>query len=82
MKERQEGVTVRKEENFSEWYSQVVQKAELADIRFGIQGFIVHRPWSFKIARKIYEYFEDEVEKDTKDGKKAHGSSCPQCFPW
>jgi len=19
---------------------------------------------------------------DTKDGKKAHGSSCPQCFPW
>ena len=67
MKERQEGVTVRKEENFSEWYSQVVQKAELADIRFGIQGFIVHRPWSFKIARKIYEYFEDEVEKDSHE---------------
>lgn len=58
------GITVKKSEDFSEWYTQVVQKAELADIRFGIQGFIVHQPWGFKIARKIYEYFEEEVEKD------------------
>ena len=57
------GITVKKDENFSEWYSQVVQKAELADIRFGIQGFIVHRPWGFFIIRKIYEYLEEEVEK-------------------
>src|SRR3989344_8241294 len=57
------GISVKKDENFSEWYTQVVQKAELADIRFGIQGFIVHRPWGFFIIRKIYEYLEEEVEK-------------------
>jgi prolyl-tRNA synthetase len=61
MKE-EKGITVKKSENFSEWYSQVVQKAELADIRFGIQGFIVHRPWGFRMMRRIYEYLEAEVE--------------------
>ena len=64
MKETQEGITVKKEENFSEWYSQVIQKAELADIRFGIQGFIVQRPLGFFIIKKIYEYLEDELEKE------------------
>ena len=57
------GITVKKAEDFSEWYSQVIQKAELADIRFGIQGFIVHRPWGFFIIKKIYEYLEEEIEK-------------------
>lgn len=59
----QKGITVTKDEDFSEWYTQVVQKAELADIRFGIQGFIVHRPWGFMMIRKIYEYLEEELEK-------------------
>ncbi len=59
-----QGITAKKEKNFSDWYSQLVQKAELVDIRFGIQGFIVHRPWGFKIIKKIYELFEKEVELD------------------
>lgn len=60
---KQEGITVKKEENFSEWYTQIILKADLADIRFGIQGFIVHKPWGFFIIRKIYEYLEEEIEK-------------------
>ena len=58
-----EGIRAKKEENFSEWYTEVIQKAELADIRFGIQGFIVHKPWGFSIIKKIYEALEIEVEK-------------------
>jgi len=61
-KKSKEGINFKKEENFSEWYSEIVQKADLADIRFGIQGFIVHKPWGFLILRKIYEYLEKEVE--------------------
>ncbi|MEK6955105.1 MAG: aminoacyl--tRNA ligase-related protein, partial [Nanoarchaeota archaeon] len=57
-----EGIRAKKEENFSEWYTEVIQKAELADIRFGIQGFIVHKPWGFFIIKKIYEALEAEVE--------------------
>jgi len=63
-KQKSKGISVKKDENFSEWYTQVVQKAELADIRYGVQGFIVHMPWATRIARKIYEYFEEEVELD------------------
>ncbi len=60
----EQGITVKKEDNFSEWFSQVVQKANLADIRFGVQGFVVYPSWGFKIIRKIYEYLEEEIEKD------------------
>ena len=64
---RELGITVKKHENFSEWFSQVVFKANLADIRYGIQGFIVHREWGTRILRKIYELLEEEVEKDGHD---------------
>ena len=59
------GLTVKKE-NFSEWFSQICSEsgAQLADIRYGVQGCIVHRPWAMKILRRIYEAFEEEVEAD------------------
>src|SRR3989344_5787844 len=60
----EKGITVKKSENFSDWFTQVVQKAELADIRYNVQGFIVHLPWAMKIARKMYQFFEDAVEAD------------------
>ena len=59
----QEGITVKKEENFSEWYSQVVQKAELADIRYNVKGFLVHMPWSVRIMKLMYKLFEEELER-------------------
>ncbi len=60
------GVTVKKSENFSEWYTQICGEtgAQLVDLRYDVQGFIVHRPWSMKVFRKIYQFFEEEVEKD------------------
>lgn len=55
------GLTAKKEKNFSEWYTQILQKSELIDLRFGIQGFLVHRPWGFFLLKKIYEYLEEEL---------------------
>ena len=57
-----EGITVKKS-NFSEWYSQVVQKAELADIRYNVKGFIVFRPWSVIAMNKMFEILESELQK-------------------
>jgi len=64
--EKKVGITVKKNENFSEWFTQVVgpEGAELADVRYGVQGFVVHMPWSMRILRRLYEYLEDEIEKD------------------
>lgn len=63
VKERELGITVGKLENFSEWFSQVLIKAELIDLRYNVQGFIVHRPWSMRIIKEIYRLFEEELEK-------------------
>ncbi|MBL7051771.1 MAG: proline--tRNA ligase [Nanoarchaeota archaeon] len=62
MAENEMGLTVKKDEDFSEWYTQILQKADLSDIRFGIQGFIVQKPWAYMIIRKIYDLLEKEVE--------------------
>ena len=66
MAEKKIGITVKKHSNFSEWYTQVVgdQGAQLCDIRYGIQGFIVHRTWGYQLMRKIYQLLEDAVEED------------------
>ncbi len=62
-KKSQEGLTVKKEENFSEWYTQVVQKAELADLRYNVKGFLVFQPWSVLSMEKMYNHFEDILQK-------------------
>ena len=42
-----QGMTVKKE-NFSEWYTEVIQKAKLADYT-KVSGCIVFRPSSYAI---------------------------------
>src|SRR3990167_8220661 len=57
----QEGLTVKKEENFSEWYNQVVQKAELADYS-DVKGFMVIRPNAYSIWEQIQSYFDKRIK--------------------
>ena len=58
----QEGLTVKKSENFSEWYTQVVQKAELAD--YGTtQGTIAFKPTAYSIWEKIQNIFDQKIKK-------------------
>lgn len=57
-----EGLTAKKED-FSEWYSQVIEKAEIADLRLGIKGFITIRPWGTMIIEKLYDMFEEELQR-------------------
>jgi len=56
------GITVSKEEDFSEWFTQVLTKADLVDVRYGVQGFVVHKPWAMRIIRELYRLFERELE--------------------
>jgi prolyl-tRNA synthetase len=60
---KEEGITVKKSENFSEWYTQVIQKAELADIRYNVKGFLVHKPWSTKMIKLMNSIIEKELEE-------------------
>ena len=57
------GITVSKEEDFSGWYTELINKAELADIRYNIKGFVVYREWATITIRKMYRKTEDLLEK-------------------
>ncbi len=60
-KKSQEGLTVKKE-NFGEWYTQVLEKAEIVDIRNKVKGFMVVRPWGAMIIENMYKLYEKEIQ--------------------
>jgi len=62
VKKSKEGLTVKKE-NFSEWYSQVLDKAEITDLRFNVKGFVVVRPWGAMIMENMYQLYEKALQK-------------------
>jgi len=56
------GLTVRKVDDLSEWYTQVVLKAELADYTHA-KGFIVMRPYAYEIWEEIKGFFDSAIRK-------------------
>ncbi|MEK6890960.1 MAG: aminoacyl--tRNA ligase-related protein, partial [Nanoarchaeota archaeon] len=54
---------ISKSKNFSEWYTDIIQKAELADIRYNIKGFIVFQPWSVLSMEKMFYFMESALRK-------------------
>lgn len=56
------GITIRKEENFSEWYNQVVLKAELADYS-PIKGCMIIRPHGYQIWEKIQAFLDRRIKE-------------------
>lgn len=55
------GITVKKSEDFSEWYTQIIMKAELADYA-GIKGFIVFKPYSYEIWENIQKFLDGKLK--------------------
>jgi prolyl-tRNA synthetase len=62
------GITVKKSEDFSEWYTQAVLKAGLADYA-PIKGFIVLRPYGYA----IWESIRDILDKRLKETGHQNG---------
>lgn len=56
------GIKAKKEENFSEWYQEVVQKAELADYT-KVSGCTVFLPRSYAVWEKIQQYLDVKIKK-------------------
>ena len=56
------GITEKKDENFSEWYTQTVLKAELIDYS-QVKGFIILREYGFS----IWENIQSVVDKKLKN---------------
>ena len=56
------GITVKKNENFSVWFSQLIIKSELADYT-DVSGCIVFRPTSYAIWEKIVKETDSRFKK-------------------
>ena len=61
-KKETQGITVKKDENISEWYTQVIQKAELLEYT-GVSGCMIYRPRSYAIWEKLQYFFDCEIKK-------------------
>jgi len=53
---------IDKEKNFSEWYTEILDKAEITDIRYNVKGFVVIRPLGAEIIEQIYQMWEAELK--------------------
>jgi prolyl-tRNA synthetase len=56
---------IDKNKDFSNWYTDIVQKAELADLRYNVKGFLVFQPWSVLSMEKMFKYLEEILQKKT-----------------
>ncbi|KAF3949765.1 hypothetical protein ACB098_04G082800 [Castanea mollissima] len=56
------GLVNRKDENFGEWYSEVVVNAELIEY-YDISGCYILRPWTMAIWEEMQKFFDAEIKK-------------------
>ncbi|XP_012942923.1 bifunctional glutamate/proline--tRNA ligase [Aplysia californica] len=56
------GLEALKEENLSDWYSQVITKSELIEY-YDVSGCYILRPWSFAIWETIKDQFDTAIKE-------------------
>src|SRR3989338_8164180 len=56
------GITIKKSEDFSEWYNEVVIKGQLAE-HSTIKGFMIIKPAGYEIWEKIQAFFDAKIKK-------------------
>eukprot|EP00361_Fabrea_salina_P000803 CAMPEP_0202428666 /NCGR_PEP_ID=MMETSP1345-20130828/2614_1 /ASSEMBLY_ACC=CAM_ASM_000843 /TAXON_ID=342563 /ORGANISM="Fabrea Fabrea salina" /LENGTH=694 /DNA_ID=CAMNT_0049039703 /DNA_START=994 /DNA_END=3078 /DNA_ORIENTATION=- len=60
-KETKLGLSVKKTENFSQWYTEVITKGEMIEY-YDVSGCYVLRPWAYS----IWEFIQSKFDKDIK----------------
>src|SRR3989344_7321463 len=61
-KEETMGLTIKKSEDFNEWYSQVVLKADMIDYS-SVSGCIIFKPNSYAIWESIQKIFDSRIKQ-------------------
>lgn len=55
------GLEAKKEENLSDWYSQVITKSEMIEY-YNVSGCYILRPWSYAIWDFIKDFFDKKIK--------------------
>ena len=56
------GISISKKDDFSNWYTELITKAQLCDVRYNIKGFVVYREWATITIKKMYAKYEKCLE--------------------
>jgi len=56
------GLSVKKSEDVHEWFTEVINKAELIEYT-GVSGCYIFRPWSYAMWEKVQEYIDEKIKK-------------------
>jgi len=55
------GISSKKEENFAEWYTEVITRGEMVEY-YDISGCYIFRPWSYAIWEKIQSFLDEKIK--------------------
>ncbi|KAH9589336.1 Aminoacyl-tRNA synthetase [Trypanosoma melophagium] len=56
------GIMATRDENFSQWYTEVITKAEMIEY-YDVSGCYIMRPWSFFIWSRVQKFLGGRLEK-------------------
>lgn len=51
-------------ENFSEWFHEIIQAAEIMDVRYPVKGLYVWFPFGFKLRQLVYSKLREILDRD------------------
>jgi prolyl-tRNA synthetase, family I len=56
-----------KKQEFSEWYNELLWRAEIMDVRYPVKGLYVWFPYGFAIRRFVYDRLRQLLDRDHKE---------------
>ncbi len=62
-KEKKITFNIDKEKDFSNWYTEIVKSAELADMRCNVKGFVVFQPFSVLVMEEMFKIIEKILQR-------------------
>jgi len=63
----QDAGTLPKKADFSEWYNELLWRAEIMDVRYPVKGLYVWFPYGFAIRRFVYQHLRELLDRDHKE---------------
>ena len=60
-------MVLQKEDNFSEWYSEILKRAEILDIRYPVKGVYVWYPYGYKIRNLVYGILRSLLDNEHEE---------------
>jgi prolyl-tRNA synthetase len=68
-KEEAQKTIIQKEGNFSEWYGEILRRAEILDVRYPVKGVYVWYPFGYKLRNLVYSILRSLLNEEHDEVK-------------